>query len=233
MLNDTDLKLMFVKSIKYILAISCFLVAIPSFAEDQLKINNPNIGGKLTDCDNSKAVIDVESRLAKASLISNFFSGKGSLSTELKELAQKGKEGIGEISPPQCISSCKGELTKKVQFMVFPNKLKSQYSEAKVCGKLYEQTKTSPINLSKKGLRSVDNFSKWFSNSAQGKGEDGAQLYKECPGSCSPRYEVLLDFEDEDVFNANIAVECGHARDKSDNQYQVKLAYVWECESSP
>ncbi|MCB0337738.1 MAG: hypothetical protein KDD62_15585, partial [Bdellovibrionales bacterium] len=74
----------------------------------------------------------------------------------------------------------------------------------------------------------VSGLQKWINRFSQGKNAAGIQLYKQCPGACSPQYEYLLQ-KLGTGFEVDAHVICGPARNKWDNRYSISYGLRWIC----
>ena len=73
-------------------------------------------------------------------------------------------------------------------------------------------------------------FASLFNEFSQGKGKEGKELYRKCPGSCSPQYDNNLEIDrGSNAMKVTASVVCGHARDKDDNTFMLVAMLKTEC----
>jgi hypothetical protein len=68
----------------------------------------------------------------------------------------------------------------------------------------------------------------WIRTFSEGHGDEGKDLYARCSANCSPRYEFEIYPEGEGV-RLQTRVQCGLARDASDDQYEVATSLHTVC----
>jgi len=179
------------------------------------------------------AYIDVpgSSALASASLWSNARSAGDSLKVQSRTLLEQAAASRKVVAPPSggCPAGCKPAGPPLVVFRSIPNRFRADYSDAGMCRKLEAQTRAAPFRYGGKTFASLDDLNSWFSDFSQGDGPDGEDLYRRCSGECSPQYTNSIDMTASSTFNLIADVVCGPARDKSDNQYLLTIAYRFAC----
>jgi len=180
----------------------------------------------------SSAYVEVagSSALGSASLFSNVRSASNSLKAQSRTLLEQAAASRKVVAPPSggCPVGCKPAGPPLVVFRSVPNMFRADYSDADMCKKLEAQTRAAPFRYSGKTFASLDDLNSWFSDFSQGDGPEGKDLYRRCAGACSPQYTNLIDIAGS-TFNLVAEVVCGPARDKSDNQYQLSIAYRFAC----
>ncbi|MEW6143680.1 MAG: hypothetical protein AB1598_01555 [Thermodesulfobacteriota bacterium] len=183
-----------------------------------------------TKCSNIEKDIVEETTHATASLFANESNKPGSVRYESGAILQKAQAGIPNAEKPadMCPAGC--ELVPKpvIVFKAVPQKFLTSYSDYAKCQALLEQTEKTPFEYDKK-FGSMSEVQDWFSNFSRGKGTDGQDLYKRCSGQCSPQYEFFISDEGGEL-TLDADVVCGHARDKSNNMYDISYSYQWVCE---
>ncbi len=186
-------------------------------------------GFPVGSCSSESKQVEVGERLASASTYANYWKKEGSVSFETEGLFQKAEDQYPEISKPEgiCPEQC-GASTPLFLFESIPNKRKESYEEYEKCAALLKDTEQDPIVYERRTFATRDEAIEWYQDLTRGKGDDGEDLYDRCDGSCSPAYETIATKEGESVVVSSRIV-CGHARDKSDNQYLLRASFVWVC----
>jgi hypothetical protein len=99
-------------------------------------------------------------------------------------------------------------------------------TDAQKCEELLKDTSNRPLRFGPHRAQSEKELTAWLSDVSRGSGKDGALLYEQCSGKCSPRYFMDV-VPDGKGFVANLNVVCGPARDKADNTFALSSAYRW------
>ncbi len=180
----------------------------------------------LAQCKNSEFSIEIEKREAEAGALGNFWGSKNSLNAIVMQVVDKSFKSFASAKPEGCGAKCSNA---KKRIDVAPTSRLSDYSEKEDCQKYLDQTTSSPLQFVSPEFSNKDEFGKWFADLSQGKGQAGKKLYRLCPGKCSPSYSVILEDKEASNYLAKVSAVCGHARNKSDNKYQVTSEYVWQC----
>ena len=167
---------------------------------------------------------------ATAKSLANILKSPGSVRAEVAGLLRSARDELAEAKPPRdaCSSPCRVAQPTRILLNIVPEKLLTTYSDFDKCDERLRQTSRQPLRFGPHRVRSVDELASWLSDVSQGRGHDGAVLYQECDGKCSPRYAAEV-VPDGDGLIATLDVVCGHARDKDDNSYSVASAYRWAC----
>jgi hypothetical protein len=183
------------------------------------------------DC--ASAFVDVPgtSALGSASVWSNARSASNSLKVQSRTLLEQATTNRRLAAPPAsgCPAGCEPAGPPLVVFRSIPNKFRAGYSDAGMCEKLEAQTRATPFRYGGKTFASLDDLNSWFSDFSQGDGPDGEDLYRRCSGVCSPQYTNVIDVTTKSALKLVAEVVCGPARDKSDNQYRLSIAYRFAC----
>jgi len=175
--------------------------------------------------------IPVGTALASAGFFANLRNADNSINYLMDELISKSEAQARLVSDEQrsCARSCNSPVVAIV-FTSTPNKTLDSYDEASSCEKYAELTKTSPIVYANRTFDSQSDAESWYEDLTQGDGTDGEDLYGRCPGKCSPAYSSII-YQRGRKFFVTTSIECGHARDKDDNQYRLTAALRWICPS--
>jgi len=183
-----------------------------------------------TKCSNIERDIVEETTHGTASLFANEGNKPGSVRYESGAILQKAQAGIPHAQKPAdlCPARCGIVPDPVIVFKAVPQKFLTNYSDYAKCQALLEQTEKAPFEYDKQ-FDTMTEVQDWFSNFSRGKGTDGKDLYNRCSGQCSPQYEFFIANENGKlVLDADIV--CGHARDKSNNLYNISYSYQWVCE---
>jgi len=183
-----------------------------------------------TKCSNIERDIVEETTHGTASLFANEGNKPGSVRYESGAILQKAQAGIPHAQKPTdlCPARCGLVPDPVIVFKAVPQKFLTSYSDYAKCQAFLEQTEKTPFEYDKQ-FDSMSDVQDWFSNFSRGKGTDGKDLYNRCSGQCSPQYEFFIANENGKlILDADIV--CGHARDKSNNLYNISYSYQWVCE---
>ena len=172
----------------------------------------------------------IEEVTATANAFSNSIKAAGSLSYETKRLLDKALSVQNSLHAPltPCSAPCSAGGNSVIVFSTAPHKILTDYSEKDRCQELQRKTSSEPLTFNPDLFTDMDKFSTWFADFSRGSGREGKELYRLCPGACSPQYLVDLNSEQGKV-QALVRVICGEARDKTDNQYNVSTTLRWTC----
>jgi hypothetical protein len=167
---------------------------------------------------------------ASAKSLANLLKSPGSLRAEVAGLLNTARENLAQAQPPgnACSHLCRVGPPTGILLSVVPQKFLTTYADSSRCEERLRQTSDQPLRFGPRRARSADEFAAWLSDLAQGRGPDGAVLYRACDGTCSPRYSAMV-VPDRDGLVATVDVVCGPARDKADNTYIVSSVYRWAC----
>jgi hypothetical protein len=185
-----------------------------------------------TKCSNIERDIVEETTHATASLFANESNKPGSVRYESGAILQKAQAGIPNAEKPAdlCPAGCKLVPSPVIVFKAVPQKYLTSYSDYAKCQALLEQTEKTPFEYDKQ-FGSMSEVQDWFSNFSRGKGTDGKDLYNRCSGQCSPQYEFFIS-DQGGKLTLDADVVCGHARDKSNNMYDISYSYQWVCQDN-
>jgi hypothetical protein len=185
------------------------------------------------DCAAFVRDVPVESKVATASTYSNFRNSEGSLRFESKRMFQGGTEAMKTLAPPAdlCPAGCVLASPASMVLKATPKQFLQDYSERKECERFLAATRERPFVYKDRVFADLEAFLAWYNDFSTGSGPDGEDLYRRCPGSCSPQYSTAVT-EAGGKLNAAAQVICGPARDKSDNQYNLSFGFRWSCEKA-
>ena len=196
-----------------------------------LQLNTAGAKGSDTCSDIEKDISEASTQ-GTASLFANQSNKPGSVRYESGAILQKAQAGMPDAVKPAdfCPAGCELRTTPVIVFKAVPQKFLTNYSGYDQCQKLMEETQKNPFEYYEQ-FDSMPQVQDWFSNFSRGKGADGQDLYKKCSGQCSPQYEFFIT-NDAGKLALDAEIVCGHARDKSNNMYDISYSYKWLCQSN-
>lgn len=173
--------------------------------------------------------IPVGNTLASAGFFDNLRNSGDSIRFHMDELLSKSEtQATHQVQPP---SACAQSCVRPVVVVVFssvPNMTLSAYKDSPICHKLLEETTKQPIVYRNRTFDTQEDAKEWYNDLTQGVGPDGEDLYRRCPGRCSPAYSSLI-YRLNNKLVVTTSIICGHARDKEDNQYRLTSSLRWMC----
>jgi len=137
------------------------------------------------------------------------------------------KQTKANDSAKQC-KDCKNGAQTRVIYRVGPTKFLPDAEQQAVCVSLAKQTKDRPFIWPDRSFKSISKVNDWIRTFSEGHGDEGKDLYARCSANCSPRYEFEIYPEGEGV-RLQTRVQCGLARDASDDQYEVATSLHTVC----
>ncbi|MBX7142871.1 MAG: hypothetical protein K1X79_00295 [Oligoflexia bacterium] len=160
--------------------------------------------------------------VATANFLPNVWKSKGSLAYESEKSLRLGSERLKSAD-----SACHASLI----LSVVPNKTLESHEQNSICARLENKTSKSPLIYSAPDLLSLEAVSSWITKLSRGSGTAGNDLYRRCPGSCSPRYMHRISYTSEAPEHFSVISEaiCGQVRDKDDNRFQLKMDLTSDC----
>lgn len=173
---------------------------------------------------------------ASADFFSNARSAKGSLQYESKRFlglidqellrAETGqKEGAEEAIRKSNIA-CQKELPLVARLRVRPRQYLRNDPELQRCDEYAQDSTSNPLIYDPGPKDSMKKIRKWFTAFSQGENQEGEQLYKDCPGRCSPQYTLYL-YRDSGHYRIQAQVVCGRPRDQYDNHYVLSVGVLY------
>ena len=182
------------------------------------------------DCSANQHEVPLRRALASASSWENLRNSAVSLRFMTRSMIAEAKNSLSLAEKPQdlCSPPCQIMENPWIVFRATPHRFLTGDADAEVCKHMLQQTRDRPFNYKERGFDDLDSFSAWYNDFSTGKGKDGADLYRRCPGTCSPQYTTTL-LHRAGKLVANAEVICGPARDKSDNLYDLSTSYRWSC----
>ncbi len=181
-------------------------------------------------CAAFRVEVPVASAVATAAVLPNLLNSGKSVRAESSRLLSEAGATIEKAVPPDgiCPADCVPGERPRVIFRSEPRSVLGSYQHSDRCGALLEETSQQPLEFERRTFDSADALSTWVEEFARGKGSEGQALYDRCEGKCSPRYEWTIA-RDGELFVLDTRVVCGHARDRSDNEYELSYGLLWTC----
>lgn len=189
-------------------------------------------GSVQSSCNNTFHEVKVGEATATASSFANLRNSPGSLKHEISRSFEQAKmETKGAVPPEElCKNGCAMSQTPIIYIKSIPLKYLDSYSDKAKCQELYERTRNNPYSYNRDGFSNLDDLFQWMRDLSQGKGSDGKDLYNRCDGDCSPQYDyTIIEGRANQTHATQTTVVCGHARDKSDNNYKLEYGYRFNC----
>lgn len=199
MINDNAGHIPMKHNLFFLLLFSLLIISTSVEAEDTDEDKCPSSEHSLGDA------------IGSAGTWGNLRNNKGSLRFETKNLLDKNLELV-DSSISLIMSST-------------PREYLTSYSNQEYCAELENKTTKKPLEYSR-SFNSPDELNVWISDFSQGKGEEGSDLYKKCDRDCSPQYNYIISEDENKTLKVTAEVICGHARNKSNNEYQLSLKCI-------
>lgn len=173
--------------------------------------------------------LPVRATLASAGFFANLRKADHSINVQMDSLLNEAKAASIQVAngPKPCLEGCKGPVIA-VLFESSPHTSLTDYDERSACQGLYEATRARPIVYRQRVFSTDREAKEWYKDLTQGDGPDGEDLYRRCPGRCSPSYSSTV-YQNQGHVVVTTSIVCGHARDKDDNQYRLRAALRWVC----
>lgn len=175
-----------------------------------------DVGGQA--CSKEQQVLSID--IASAGLFDNFWKREGSFAAVSKTVIKQGFASLEKMKKK--LAEC-SECVSKDAFLyleVKPTHYLKQYSDKNLCLDYLDRTSKDNLKYAKE-VADLEEVEDWIGDFSRGKGDEGEQLYRDCPGDCSPQFRFEVDNR-ENAFFINVQVVCGEARDKDDNNYIVE-----------
>lgn len=174
----------------------------------------------------------LESREGSAGILYNLAEHPKSIRAVAAKLLSEALDQSVAKDPMACGTGCTPENQLEVVYRVAPKDFVPKASQQALCLKLETETTREPLRYATQEFDSVEGLNAWVMEFSQGRGELGKQLYAQCGGNCSPRYEFTIA-QGAEGLRVDSAVICGLARDTSKEAYKVSTAVRQRCKSAP
>ena len=174
--------------------------------------------------------VSLQTTLASAGFFANLRNARHSvrfLTDQLLEDARAAAQ-TASVQEGQCKRSCLKPVVTVI-FRSVPYRYLTDHEDTALCQDLLEKTSRSPIVYANRRFPSDDEARDWYRDLTQGDGVDGEDLYRRCPGACSPAYSSTA-YRDGEELVVSTSIVCGQPRDKDDDQYTLSTALRWSCQ---
>lgn len=176
----------------------------------------------------------ISQHIASASAIPNLFGAEDSLRMVIKRTLHSATQKLAgdfRVNSPQCPEGCSAAKHHFFELFSRPTSFESAEARGVPCISFLNRTEEQPLYYGPLSFEGLKQFEKWFQSFSQGKNELGEKLYEDCPGACSPQYQAVFLLNPAHV-KAHVYVRCGMPRDRSDNQYEVRLYNLRGCDQT-
>ena len=174
----------------------------------------------------------LESREGSAGILYNLAEHPKSIRAVAAKLLSEALDQTVTHDAEACGSGCVPASQLEVVYRVTPKDFVPKAKQQGLCLKLEKETTQTPLKYPTQEFDSVENLNAWVMEFSQGRGELGKQLYAQCGGNCSPRYEFTIA-QGAGGLRVDTAVVCGLARDTSKEAYKVSTAVRQRCKPAP
>lgn len=174
----------------------------------------------------------LESREGSAGILYNLAEHPKSIRAVAAKLLSEALDQSIAKNSKACGKGCVPENQLEVVYRVAPKDFVPKASQQALCLKLETETSRTPLRYPTQEFDSVEHLNAWVMEFSQGRGELGKQLYAQCGGNCSPRYEFTIA-QGAGGLRVETAVVCGLARDTSKEAYKVSTAVRQRCKPAP
>ena len=167
---------------------------------------------------------------ASAGFFANLRNADHSINAQMDTLLGEARAAADTVSllSSSCRTSCHAPTVVAVVFTSSPNMALDNYDEFSTCQGLFQTTINNPIVYANRTFASEKEAKAWYKALTQGDGPDGEDLYRRCPGKCSPSYSSIA-YQWAGRFIVTTSIRCGHARDKDDDQYLLSASLRRVC----
>ena len=107
----------------------------------------------------------------------------------------------------------------------------TDYDQESKCARLLDATSSEHLGFESRTFETVGELGNWLDDFVRGRGAAGEDLYRRCDGRCSPQYEWIIS-PDGGRLVLDTQVTCGHARNRSDNEFELSYGLRWTCQGN-
>ncbi len=182
------------------------------------------------NCDRIEQHLPIDTVTANAGIFTNLLKSSGSLNFESDRLFNQAQQRRKELAPPVdlCPAEC-GRPMLQFAFTSTPRIFLDSYPDQGSCDALYQLTRQKPLIFTSEPFDQSSDIRDWYKDFSRGANPEGEDLYRQCPGACSPQYKAYITTNSAGRFLIEAHVVCGPARDKTDNTYLLSSALRWIC----
>lgn len=179
-------------------------------------------------CPEVSAEQPLETRIGSAGILHNLAEHPKSIRAVAAKLLSNALDGRDDGDSTPCGPGCTASPSPEVVYRVTPKVFLPDAQQAALCLDLEARTSKEPLHFAPQEFTSVEALNAWVMEFSQGRGELGKQLYDQCGGNCSPRYEFHIA-QGKGGLNVETSVICGLARDTASDEYAVSTAVRRRC----
>lgn len=179
-------------------------------------------------CEQQSALVPIASETGSAGIMYNLAEHPESIRAVAGRLLN---EALTEQKKPGIAAACgecKSSGKARIVYTVGPMHFLPESEQEAVCKKLDAETRKKPFLFPPRHFPSIPKMNDWVMAFSQGRGEEGKSLYERCSSNCSPRYQFVIS-PDTDGLAVAAQVQCGLARDRSSEDYEVSTALQLDC----
>lgn len=132
-----------------------------------------------------------------------------------------------------CVGACgSAAAAPTILFRVTPAAYLPMAQQQALCQQMVRETRLRPLRYGPHTFPDVAAFDAWLMAFSQGRGGDGKLLYQQCGGDCDPSF-IFSVAPNAQGLTVDTAVECGYARDRKIDAYELSTALLTACPSPP
>ena len=172
--------------------------------------------------------LEIAAELGSAGLMQNMAESPDSIRAIAGRLLGEALSEEATKTRLACANDCNVGALDEIIYRVIPTAYLAEENQREICLKFEAETAENPMLFEARQFESVAQMNDWIMDFSQGRGDDGKLLYERCSSNCSPRYTFLIGAQ-ESGYEVRTEVQCGLARDKSDNRYRISTALRRSC----
>jgi hypothetical protein len=186
---------------------------------------------KAAACAAARHDVPIASELGSAGIMYNIAEHPESIRAVAGRLLNEALTRQKKADPAVKCDACEGDAKPRIVYRVAPVHLLADKDQDPVCRNLDAETAKRPLEFPARHFGSIPELNDWMMAFSQGRGDEGKQLYAQCAGNCSPRYQFVIAPVD-DGLEVETRVQCGLARDRSSDDYEVSTALRIDCNAA-
>ncbi len=179
-------------------------------------------------CPQPGAEHPIATEYGSAGFMKNLAESPDSIRAIAARLLEAALADRGNLQAAGCSGACEGPESTEIVYRVAPIAFLAREQQNDVCLDFEQRTRETPMRFGPRAFESVADLNEWIMAFSQGRGDDGKALYEQCSSNCSPRYTFHIA-ENGNGYRVRSEVQCGLARDKSNDQYLVSTALRYTC----
>lgn len=179
-------------------------------------------------CQPGVADVPIASEIGSAGIMYNIAEHPESIRAVAGRLLNEALDRQKKSPAAAECGDCTADRKPRIVYTVGPIHLLADKDQQAVCRKLDAQTRKKPFEFAARHFDSISALNDWMMAFSQGRGDEGKALYERCEANCSPNYQFVIE-PDEAGLQVETRVQCGLARDRESDDYQVSTALRLEC----